>query len=194
MDSFTLTFRPAGLPNDSVIFSLAVGGPLRAAAGDIWRAMDMTKEQRKLLLAKIVAAINEMTAEQSARQSVVTIGGHTIARRLLYAGGSQWCGCGRDWDSVESGWGWVVDGEYRLTTPDLFGFDGHNIIERQTPYYLQDGYDEQTAPEHDGRDEIDRVPSRILLAIGRGLIEARQAAQAQADAESEDAEKILRMI
>jgi hypothetical protein len=141
----------------------------------------MTKENRKTLREKIIGAINEITAEMSNRQSVVEIGGHSISRRLLYAGCSQWAVCGREWDETQSGWAWVVDGEYRLTAPELGGFDGHNMLSRQTGYYLQDGYDEQTTPEHDGRNEIDRVPSRILVEIGRGLIEAqRQAADAAA--------------
>jgi hypothetical protein len=151
----------------------------------------MTKIQRKELREKIISAIDEMTAEESNKDSVVTIGGHEIARRLVYAGGSQWCGCDRDWDAIESGWAWVVDAQYWLTAPDLFGFDGHNMIERQTGYYLQDGYDEQTAPEHDGRDEIDRVPGRVLLAIGRGLLEAMQKAQEAEAASAAEAEQIL---
>lgn len=151
----------------------------------------MTKENRKNLREKIVAALNEMTSEQSNRQSVVPIGAHTLSRRLLYAGGSQWTDCGRDWETVESGWAWVCDGEYRLTAPNLFGFDGHNIIERQTGFYLQDGYDEQTTPEHDGRDEIDRVPNRILIEIGRGLAEARSQAAEVASREDLDAAEVL---
>lgn len=151
----------------------------------------MTKEHRKALRDTIIAAVNEMTAENSNKESVVSIGGHEIARRLIYAGGSQWCGCGRDWETVESGWAWVVDSDYRLTAPDLFGFDGHNMIERQTEYYLQDGYDEQTTPEHDGRDAIDRVPNRILIAIGRGLIAAQTAAASYSDKEDAEATEIL---
>ena len=151
----------------------------------------MTKIQRQELRAKIIAALDEMTASESNQDSIVTIGGHELSRRLLYAGGSQWCGCGRDWDITESGWGWVVDGQYRLSAPELFGFDGHNKIERQTGYYLQDGYDEQTVPDHDGRDSIERVPGRVLLEIGRGLVEAqRQAAEAEAES-AKEADAIL---
>jgi len=151
----------------------------------------MTKENRKQIRAKIIAALDEMTSEQDNRQSVVTIGGHEIARRLLYAGGSQWTGCGREWESMESGWGWVVDGEFRLTAPDLFGFDGHNMIERQTGYYLQDGYDEQTTPSHDGRDPVDRVTNRILIDIARGLVAAQQQAEQSAAAEDTAAAELL---
>lgn len=151
----------------------------------------MTKENRKNLREKIVAALDEMTSEQSNRQSVVTIGGHTVSRRLVYAGGSQWSGCGRNWERVESGWAWVLDDEYRLTAPDLFGFDGHNIIERQTGYYLQDDYDEQTTPEHDGRDNIDRVPNRILIEIARGLIAAKNEAATVAAKEDEEATAVI---
>jgi hypothetical protein len=151
----------------------------------------MTKIQRKTIREKIIAAVTEMTAEESNRNSVVTVGGHEISRRLIYAGGSQWCGCGRDWDSTESGWAWVVDDQYRLTTPDLFGFDGHNMIEVQTPYYLQDGYDEQTTPEHDGRDSMDRVPNAILIEIARGLVAAQNAAAAAAEKQSAEAEEVI---
>lgn len=154
----------------------------------------MTKENRQALRSKIITAVEQMTAEESIKESIVTIGGHEIAYRLMYAGGSQWCGCGRDWDRVESGWGWVVDGQYRLSAPDLFGFDGHNMIERQTGYYLMDGYDPQTTPEHDGRDEIDRVPNRILLAIGRGLVAAQSEAASAAAKEEAEAEKLLAEI
>ena len=151
----------------------------------------MTKIQRKTTREKIIAAVTEMTAEESNRNSVVTVGGHEISRRLIYAGGSEWCGCGRDWDSTESGWAWVVDDQYRLTTPDLFGFNGHNIIEVQTPYYLQDGYDEQTTPEHDGRDSMDQVPNAILIEIARGLVAAQNAAAAAAEKQSAEAEEVI---
>ncbi len=151
----------------------------------------MNKEARKQLREKIVPALDDLTEEQSNRGSVVTVGGHEIARRLIYAGGSQWTGCGRDWEAIESGWGWVVDGEYRLTAPDLFGFDGRNMIERQTGFYLQDGYDEQTTPEHDGRDPLDRVPNRILIEIGRGLVAGRKQAAAAAEKEAADAAAVI---
>lgn len=151
----------------------------------------MTKEQRNELRQKIVDAIDQMTEHQTNRQSVVTIGGHTISRRLVYAGGSQWTGCGRDWDEVESGWAWIIDDIYRLESPKLFGFDGNNFIERQTGYYLQDGYDPQTVPVHDGRDELDTVPRRVLLEIGRGLAEAQAAAKAERAKEAAEATDIL---
>lgn len=154
----------------------------------------MTKEQREALREKIVAALGEITAGASKRESVATIGGHTIAYRLVYAGGSQWTGCGRDWETVENGWAWVVDGEHRLTSPRLFGFDGRNVIERQTGYYLQDGYDPQTVPAHDGRAELDPVPARVLIEIGRGLIEAREAARKVAEAQESEAAAILAKI
>jgi len=154
----------------------------------------MNNETRKQLKEKIITALNEITEEQSNRMSVVTVGGHEIARRLIYAGGSQWAGCGRDWDSTESGWGWVVGDEYYLTVPDLFGFDGHNMIERQTGLYLQDGYDEQTTPEHDGRSPLDRVPSPVLIAIGRGLVAARKQAEVAAAASDADAATLLRAL
>jgi hypothetical protein len=151
----------------------------------------MTKENRKQIRARIIAAVEDITSEQSARESVVTIGGHEISRRLVYAGCSQWNGCDRDWDETQTGWAWVVDDQYRLTVPALGGFDGHNFIERQTPFYLQDGYDEQTAPEHDGRDSIDRVPNRILIEIARGLVAAQQEAEQSAAAEDAAAAELL---
>lgn len=155
----------------------------------------MTKENRQQIREKIISALDEMTADASNCESVVTIGGHTISRRLIYAGGSQWCGCGRDWDVTDSGWGWVVDDKYRLTVPDsLFGFKGHNIIERQTGYYLQDGYDNQTTPEHDGRNEIDRVPNRILLEIARELVAAQEEAKSNAQKEDAEATELLARI
>ena len=154
----------------------------------------MTKENRKQIRSRIIAAVDTMTEELSSRQSVVTIGGHKIARRLMYAGCSQWTGCGRDWDETQSGWGWVVDGEYRLTAPDLGGFDGHNMIERQTGYYLQDGYDEQTRPEHDGRSPLDRAPNRILIEIAKGLVAAQAAAEAAAQAEDTEAAQLISVL
>jgi hypothetical protein len=155
----------------------------------------MTKLQRKSLREKIITAVEAITADKSNKESCVTIGGHEIARRLLYAGGSQWCGCGRDWDSCESGWAWVVDGEYRLTTPDLFGFDGHNMIETQTGYYLMSGYDAHANPpgEPDG-DPLDRVPNAALIEIARGLVEAKNKAEAATESEAEAATVLLAQL
>lgn len=151
----------------------------------------MTKIQRKTIREKIIGAITEMTEENSNKESVVSIGGHAIARRLIYAGGSQWCGCGRDWDRIESGWAWIVDGTYRLTTPELFGFDGHNMVEVQTGYYLSDSYDEHDQPEGPDGDPLDRVPNTVLLDIGRGLVEARAQADAAKKSQAEAAEKLI---
>jgi len=152
----------------------------------------MTKEQRKKLRGRIIAAADEMTEDLTNRQSIVTIGGHTLARRLIFAGGSQWSGCGRDWDSIECGWGWVVDEKHHLTIPNLFGFDGHNIIEVQTGYYLLPGYDRHisiSGPE-DGT-LIDRVPNSILLAIAKGIAEACAAQKSAAAQESAEAERLI---
>ena len=154
----------------------------------------MTKIQRKALRKKIVETIDEMTSEVNNRESIVTIGGHTISRRLVYAGGSQWSGCGRDWDETESGWAWVVDGQYGLTTPSLFGFDGHNRIERQTQVYLQDGYDEQTVPEHDGRDPLCRAPGRVMIEIGRGILAAKELAATAEQEEQTQAGNLLAVL
>ena len=152
----------------------------------------MTKIQRKTIREKIIAAIEAITAESSTKDSVVTIGNHKLERRLLFAGGSQWTGCGREWDSCESGWAWVVDGEYRLTTPSLFGFDGHNMIETQTGYYLMTGYDENATPpgEPDG-DPLDRVPNAILIEIARGIAAAREAAETTAKEQATAADELI---
>ena len=138
-----------------------------------------------------------MTSEKSNDESVVTIGGHAIARRLLYAGGSRWpsseiaavamsASVEHDWDVTESGWAWVIDGKYRLDTPNLFDLA---MIELRTGYYLLDGYDEWTSPKHDGRDPIYRVPDHILLDIHRGLVAAVKAAKDAELKESAEASK-----
>jgi len=154
----------------------------------------MTKIQRKIIRGKIIAAVSEITAEESNKNSVVTIGGHEIARRLIYAGGGQWTGCGRDWDSIESGWAWIVDGQYRLTTPDLFGFDGHNMIDLQTGYYLQHSYDEHTTPGEAEGDPLDRVPNAILIEIARGIVTAREVAEKNQEEQSVVAEEIIEKL
>ena len=152
----------------------------------------MTKEQRKELRAKIIETIDEITADETNRDSKVTLGAHAVERRLMYAGGSQWIGCGRDWYSIESGWGWVVDKSYHLTTPDLFGFDGHNMIERQTGYYLMPGYDEHAEPHHEADATIlTRVPNTILIALGRALVDAKRAAEEKAKESEQAASEIL---
>jgi hypothetical protein len=151
----------------------------------------MTKMQRKQIREKIIEAIKAMTEEESNEGSVVDIGGHEIAMRLVYAGGSQWCGCGRDWDTTESGWCWIVDSQYRLTTPDLFGFDGHNMIEVQTGYYLVGHYDEQTVPSEPDGDPLDRVPNAVLIEIARGLADAKAKFEAHAAQSSSEAEDLI---
>jgi len=155
----------------------------------------MTKLQRQSLREKIITAVYAITADKSNKESRVTIGGHEIARRLLYAGGSQWCGCGRDWDYCESGWAWVVDGEYRLTTPSLFGFNGHNWIETQTGYYLMSGYDARAKPpgETDG-DPLDSVPNAVLIEIARGIVAAREAAETAAKNQATAAAELIRKL
>ena len=154
----------------------------------------MTKMQRKQILEKIIEAINTMTEDESNKDSVLNIGGHEIAKRLVYAGGSQWCGCGRDWDTSESGWCWIVDSvdrRYRLTTPKLFGFDGHNIISVQTGYYLVDHYDGQSVPEGPAGDPLDIVPNAILIEIARGLADAKAKFKAQAEQSSAEADNLI---
>ena len=151
----------------------------------------MTKMQRKQIRRKIIEAIKAMTEDESNKDSVLNIGGHEIAKRLVYAGGSQWCGCGRDWDTSESGWCWIVDSQYRLTTPDLFGFDGQNMIEVQTGYYLVNHYDDQTVPSGPDGDPLDRVPNAILIEIARGLADAKAKSEAQAEQSSTEADNLI---
>lgn len=118
----------------------------------------------------------------------LTIGGHTITDQYVYAGGSQWSGCGRDWDTSEHAYAWIVDGQWMLTFPgDMFGFDGHNIIERQTEYYLQGDRAEECPSEPRGEPLL-RVPDAVLIAIGKGLSEA--IAEHEAKQKSEDQEAI----
>jgi hypothetical protein len=49
-------------------------------------------------------------------------------------------------------------------------------------------------PEHDGRAEIDRVPNRVLIEIGRGLAEARRQASEVASKEDSDAAAVLAVL
>jgi hypothetical protein len=140
---------------------------------------------RTALRNKIVSAIDTIVSECTEQESHLTIGGHTLTRRLIYAGGSQWPDCGRDWDHTESGWAWIVDDKYHLTTPALFGFNGSNRIDQCTPYYLSDSSDPSACPNHDDRPNLTRVPSPILLAIGQDIAGSVLAAKtAQADAET----------
>jgi len=56
---------------------------------------------------------------------------------------------------------------------------------------LLDGYDEQSQPEGPDGDPLDRVPNAVLIDIGRGLVEAKAAAAATAQAEQTAAEKLI---
>ena len=118
----------------------------------------------------------------------LTVGGHTVTLGLVYAGCSQWSGCGRDWDTTRAETAMIVDGQYQLTYPKLDYFDGHNQIERQSRYYLQPDRSE-TPPDGPVGEPLERVPDKILLAIAAGLAEAiaaHEAAQDQEDAAAAD--------
>lgn len=116
----------------------------------------------------------------------LTVGGHTITDQYVFAGCSQWSGCGRDWDETRHGYAYIVDGEYQLTFPDLSYFDGHNNIERQSAYYLQPDRAEEPPTEPVGEPLL-KVPDPILIEIADGLvkaIEAHAAEQAAQDAKA----------
>lgn len=118
----------------------------------------------------------------------LSVGGHTITDSLVYAGCSQWIGCGRDWDSSRSDYAYIVDGEYQLTFPNLSYFDGHNNIERQSEYYLQPDRSE-TPPEEPIGEPLLRVPDHILIEIAKGLadtIATREREQREQDQAAED--------
>jgi hypothetical protein len=143
----------------------------------------MKKEARKALREAIVAKLNDDMLP-------MVVGGHTISNKMVYAGGSQWTGCDRDWDTSENAWAWLVDGQYMLTYPgNMFGFDGHNMIERQTGYYRQPDRSE-TPPEEPIGEPLLRVPDDVLLAIGKGLADAIAAHEARQQAEDQDAIKL----
>lgn len=134
----------------------------------------MKQEQRMAIKEKIIEAVEKITENLSNRMSEVTIGGHKIARRLVYAGGSQWSGCDREWDEIENGWCWVVNDSHTLSTPKLFGSNGRNMIERQTGYYLQSGYDPHSVPNQEDGDLLNKVPDSVLIEIGSGIVEAKK--------------------
>ena len=131
----------------------------------------MKAETRKTLMAAI---INKLTDDMLP----LSVGGHTIEDRIVYAGCSQWSVCGRAWDESRSRYAWIVDGQYQLTFPNLAYFDGHNQIERQTKFYLQPDRSE-TPPAHAIGDPLVRVPDRVLLDIAAGLAEAIAAHEAE---------------
>lgn len=139
----------------------------------------MTKDARKALRSAILAKLDD-------DMMPITIGGHEISDQCVYAGMSQWCGCGRDWDATNHATAYIVDGQYQLTFPKLDYFDGHNNIERQTGYYLQPDLSEEPPSEPIG-EPLGRVPDRILIEIGKGLadaIAAHEAEQNKQDAEA----------
>lgn len=124
----------------------------------------MTKEARKALLSAIKAQLDD-------EMLPLEVGGHIITDQLVYAGCSQWSGCGRDWDESRSDYAWIVDGQYQMTYPQLDYFDGHNNIERQSKYYLQPDRSENPPSEPIG-EPLMRVPDAVMIDIGTGLAEA----------------------
>lgn len=140
----------------------------------------MKKEARKTLRAAILEQLND-------DMMPLNIGGHTVTDQLVFAGGSQWTDCGCDWDTSESAYAYIVDGEYQLTFPgDMFGFDGHNMIERQTEYYLQPDRSETPPCEPIG-EPLRRVPDSILIEIAKGLTDAITAHEQEQSAQSQEA-------
>lgn len=124
----------------------------------------MNKEARESLRAAIVEKLDD-------DMMPIAIGGHMVTDEYVYAGGSQWCGQGRDWDTSEHAFAWIVDGQWMLTFPNMFGFDGHNMIERQTGYYLQ-GDMAEACPDGQEGEPLERVPDAVLLEIAKGLAES----------------------
>lgn len=127
----------------------------------------MKKEARKALRAAILDQLND-------DMMPLEVGGHTITDQLVYAGCSQWSGCGRDWDESQSAMAYIVDGHYQLTFPNLDYFDGHNNIERQSKYYLQPDRAENPPSEPIG-DPLRNVPDAVMLEIAKGLADAIKA-------------------
>lgn len=116
----------------------------------------------------------------------LTVGGHTITDEYVYAGMSQWMGCGRDWDASAHAYAWLVDGEYQLTFPKLDYFDGHNNIERQTKYYRQ-GDRAETPPGEPNGEPLERVPDKVLIEIAKGLADAIAAHTAEQERQNSEA-------
>lgn len=142
----------------------------------------MKKETRKALRVAILSQLND-------DMMPLEVGGHTITDQLVYAGCSQWCGCGREWDESQSAMAWIVDGEYQLTFPKLDYFDGHNQIERQSRYYLQPDRAE-TPPAEPIGEPLRNVPDAVLLAIAGGLAAAITAHDTQQAAQDQEAIKL----
>lgn len=143
----------------------------------------MTKETRKALRASIVAKLDD-------DMMPLDVGGHTITNQLVYAGCSQWCGCGRDWDETRAKEAYIVDAQYQLTFPSLDYFDGHNQIARQTGYYLQPDRAE-TPPSEPIGEPLQRVPDKVLLEIAQGLAEAIATHEEQQKAQEAAAAELI---
>lgn len=139
----------------------------------------MKKEAREM----VVDAINARLRDD---MLPLTVGGHTIENRLVYAGCSQWLGCDRDWDETNNAWAWIVDGEYQLTFPSLDYFNGSNWIQRQSKYYLQPNRSE-TPPKQPIGEPLRRVKDNVLLEIAKGLAEAIAAHEVRQAAEDQEA-------
>lgn len=146
----------------------------------------MTKEARRALRAVIVDRLDD-------DMMPITVGGHTITNQYVYAGCSQWCGCGRDWDETQHAMAWIVNGEYQLTFPKLDYFDGHNQIERQSAYYLQPDRGE-TPPSEPCGEPLLRVPDRALIDIGKGLLAALTEHAAEQSADDREAVKLAAQL
>lgn len=139
----------------------------------------MTKEARKALIEAIKSQLDD-------DMMPLEVCGHTITDQYVYAGCSQWTGCGRDWDESQHAYAWIVDEQYQLTYPKLDYFDGHNQIERQSAYYLQPDRSE-TPPDGPVGEPLERVPDKVLIEIGKGLAAAIEAHKAKQAAEDQEA-------
>jgi len=146
----------------------------------------MNKEARKALREAILAQLDD-------DMMPLAVGGHTITDQLVYAGCSQWSGCGRDWEDVRSDYAWIVDGQWQLTFPKLDYFDGHNQIYRQSRYYLQPDRSEQP-PNGPVGEPLLRVPDKVLIEIGKGLAAAIEAHKQQQATEDGEATRIASVL
>lgn len=146
----------------------------------------MKNEARKELRKAILDKLND-------EMMPLEVGGHTIADQQVYAGCSQWCQDGRQWDETRNAYAYIVDGEYQLTFPDLDYFNGHNQIEKQTAYYIQPDRSE-SPPDGPVGEPLLKVPDRILLEIAKGLVEAIAQHNQQQETQDQAAEGLVSQL
>ncbi len=146
----------------------------------------MKKEARKALRFAILDQLDD-------DMMPLEVGGHTITDQLVYAGCSQWCQAGREWDTAQSAMAYIVDGRWQFTFPKLDFFDGNNQIERQSKYYLQPDRSE-SPPDGPEGEPLERVPDTVLIAIGKGLEAAIKAHKARQNAEDQEAIRLAGVL